>query len=272
MDFKKIFLGLALSLFVSGQALAEDKINISGSTTVLPVVQSASEIFMKKNPDISIAISADGSGSGLKALAEGFTDIAMSSRKIKEAEVDSASKRGITPLEIKVAIDALIPIVHPDNPVQELSMEQLKAIYSGEIKNWKELGGKNESVVVITRDSSSGTYETWYEVVMKKERISPRAQLQASNGGMAQAVHKNPKAIGYIGFGYLNDNIKAVKLNGVEASTATALDQSWPIARDLFLYTKKEPGGSIKKLIDFLLNPAEGQKIVKEVGYIPIVK
>ena len=267
-----IILSLVLSsiLTASPALAAEQEVVINGSTTVLPVIQKAGEAFMAANPGISLAISGGGSGNGIKALNEGLCDIAMSSRDIKGSEAEQGKAKGVNPLRTAVAVDALVPVVHPENPVKGLSAEQLKDIYMGKIRNWKELGGKDETIVVISRDTSSGTYETWADIIMKKEKVAPSALLQASNGAVAQAVAKNKKAIGYIGFGYLNRNLKKLNVNGVEATPATALAKEWPIARELYIFTNGQPTGAIKKLIDFLVDPQKGQKAVSEVGYIPL--
>jgi len=249
---------------------SEDEVLINGSTTVLPVVQKAGERFMAANPGVNLAISGGGSGNGIKALSEGLCQIAMSSRDIKSNEVEQAKSRGVDPVRVTVAVDALVPVAHPENPVANLSSDQLRAIYAGEITNWKDVGGTDAKIVVISRDTSSGTYETWEEIIMKKTKVAPSALLQASNGAVVQTVSKNRRAIGYIGFGYLNDKLKKLDVDGIEASQATALDKTWPIGRELYLFTNGEPQGSVKRFIDYMLDPEKGQKAVAETGYIPI--
>jgi len=269
-------IAVTLSLVIAGilaafpATAAQQEVIINGSTTVLPVMQNAGEAFMAANPDITLAISGGGSGNGIKALNEGLCDIAMSSRDIKDSEVEQGRAKGVIPVKTPVAVDALVPVVHPENPVTALSIEQLRDIYAGKVTNWKDLGGKDYTIVVISRDTSSGTYETWVELIMKKEKVAPSALLQASNGAVAQAVAKNKKAIGYIGFGYLNNALKKLDVNGIEATPATALVKQWPIARELYIFTNGQPSGAVKKLIDFLVDPQKGQKAVSEVGYIPL--
>ena len=253
-------------------AAGAEEIVINGSTTVLPVMQKAGEVFMAANPDISLAISGGGSGNGIKALNEGLCRIAMSSRDIKPAEVEQGRSRGVTAVRTPVAVDALVPVVHPDNPVRGLTSAQLRDIYMGKITDWKALGGQGGKIVVISRDTSSGTYETWEAIIMKKEKVTASALLQASNGTVAQAVSKNRRAIGYIGFGYLNASLKKLDVDGIEATPETALAKTWPIARELYLFTNGEPAGAVKKLMDFLLDPKKGQKAVAETGYIPLEK
>lgn len=269
-------LALCLGLFVvsplSFAHAAQDEIIINGSTTVLPVMQKGGEAFMEANPNISLAISGGGSGNGIKALNEGLCAVAMSSRDIKESEKTEAEKKGVAPYQIAIAVDALVPVVHPSNPVKGLSIEQLREIYKGKIKNWKEVGGNDEKIVILSRDTSSGTYESWEEIVMNKEKVTPTALMQTSNGGVVQAVSNNKKAIGYIGFGYLNPSLKKLDVNNIEATPATALAGEWPISRELYLFTNGEPQGAVKKLVDFMLDPMKGQKSVAEVGYIPLKK
>ena len=271
---KRLFTATVLfGLLAALPAFAAPKeIVINGSTTVLPVMQKAGEAFMAANPDISLAISGGGSGNGIKALNEGLCDVAMSSRDIKPSEVEEGKSKGVNAVRTAVAIDALVPVTHPENPVTALSMEQLKGIYAGAITNWKDLGGNDEKIVVISRDTSSGTYETWEQIVMNKERVTPAALLQASNGSVVQAVSKNKKAIGYVGFGYVNASLKKITVNGVEATAETALSGTWPIARELYIFTNGEPGGAVKKLVEYLVDPQKGQKAVLEAGFIPLQK
>lgn len=251
---------------------AQQEIVINGSTTVLPVMQKAGEAFMIVHPDISLAISGGGSGNGIKALNEGLCEVAMSSRDIKPSEVEEGKAKGVNAVRAAIAVDALVPVAHPENPVKNLTMEQLRDIYMGTITNWKDVGGKDENIVVISRDTSSGTYETWEEIIMKKGKVAPSALLQASNGAVAQAVSKNRKAIGYIGFGYLNASLKKLEVNGIEATPETALSHKWPIARELYIFTNGEPAGAVKTLVDYLLDPQKGQKAVQETGFIPLPK
>ena len=198
MQMKRIVLAslLALSCLLPAQAKAADEIVVNGATTVLPIMQKVSEAYMAANPNVQIALSGGGSGNGIKALLDGLANIAMSSRDIKGSEKELAAKKGINPVRTAVAVDALVPVVNPKNPINELSLDQLKDIYTGKITNWKELGGADANIVVVSRDTSSGTYETWEEMVMKKAKVMPKALLQASNGAVEQVVAKNPNAIG----------------------------------------------------------------------------
>jgi phosphate transport system substrate-binding protein len=260
---------VGLSLIGGASALAAENLVVNGSTTVLPIGQATAEAYMKKNPDMNISISGGGSGNGIKALIDKTTQVAMSSREMKKEEIELAKSRNVNPLEHKVAIDALTPVVHPSNPVANLTIEQLSLIYQGKIKNWREVGGKDLQIVVISRDTSSGTYESWQEKILHKEKVTPRAQLQASSGAVVQAVSKNRYAIGYIGIGYVNKSVKALTVNGIVANDTNALKGTYPIARPLYYYTNGQPKGAVAEYIKFVTGP-EGQKIVKREGFVPI--
>ncbi len=273
MKFSRMLLTafLALNVFGAGVVFAADEVSINGSTTVLPVIQKTAEAYMAANPSVALAISGGGSGNGIKALIDTLCDIAMTSREIKSNEVKLANSKGVQPKRYVVAIDALVPVVHPDNPVQTLTVEQLASIYKGEVDNWEDVGGVDAPVVVISRDTSSGTYETWQGKILGKARVTPRALLQASNGAVVQAVAKNKNAIGYIGYGYMNSSLKGLNVGDIAATAENALSGTWPIARELYLFTNGEAKGAAKGFIDFVLS-AEGQKLVKEVGFIPLTK
>jgi len=243
---------------------------IKGSTTVLPIAQKVAEAYMKQNPDVKISISGGGSGNGIKALIDGNTDIADSSRFIKEKEVKQAVGKGRYPVPFAVAYDCIVPVVHPSNQVMNITMQQLKAIYKGDIKNWKEIGGPDWPIVVISRDTSSGTYEVWNKKVMKKERVFPGALLQASNGAIVQAVSKNKNAIGYIGLGYMDKSIKALIVDRVKGSEETTLNGTFPVSRPLYMFTPGWPKEDVLKFINFVVHPEKGQKYVRDAGFVPL--
>jgi len=243
---------------------------IKGSTTVLPMAQKTAEVYMKEHPDVKISISGGGSGNGMKALIDGSTDIAMSSRFIKGKEVELAVEKGAYPVPFAVSYDCIVAVVHPSNPLNNLTMSQLKSIYKGEVKNWTELGGPDRPVVVISRDTSSGTYEVWHEKVLEKERVYAGALLQASNGAIVQAVSKNKNAIGYIGLGYLDPGVKAVTVNQIPGSEETTLNGTYPISRALYMFTRGWPEGDILNFMNFVLHPKKGQQFVREAGFVPL--
>lgn len=268
--FRKAVLSIMAVLMLGGVSFAGSSLVIKGSTTVLPVAQGTLEAFMKVNPGVQISLSGGGSGEGIKALIDKTTDIATSSREIKDKEAELAKSRGINPVSHVVAYDAIIPVVHPKNKVTNLSIDQLSQIYQGKITNWKEVGGDNLQIVVISRDSSSGTFESWDHFVMNKAKVTPKAQMLASNGALVTAVAKNKYAIAYLGIGYVNKSVKPVMVNGVKASVQTAMSKEYPFSRELFMYTNGEPEGPVAKYISFVKSPA-GQKIVAKEGFVPLV-
>jgi len=268
---KKILTILLSVIFVSGVmgfSYAED-LRIDGSTTVLPIAQKGAEVFMKKNPSVRVFVSGSGSGTGIKALIDGTTNIATSSREAKEKEIASAKEKGVTLTGHKVALDGIVPVVHPSMKITDITTEQLRDIYNGKIKKWKELGGPDRPISVVSRDTSSGTYEVWEEKILKGDRVRPDALLVASNGQAVQTIAQNKFAIGYIGIGYIEKSVKVLKVNAKTASADTVRDGSWPVSRPLFMYTSGTPGGNIAKFIDFMLSK-DGQKVVNEVRYVSI--
>jgi phosphate transport system substrate-binding protein len=256
---------LALTLF-AGPALA-DTVVVRGSTTVLPIMLKAAEEFMKKNPEINVSVSGGGSGFGVKALLDRSCDIAMASRLVKPKEEKMAQERDIYMVKHEIAQDAIIPVVHPENPIDGISMEELRNIYMGKVKQWSYIGGPDWPVVVISRDTSSGTYETWQDIVLAGNRVFRGAQLHASNGAIVQAVSKNKNTIGYVGIGYVDQNVKALSVDGIEPTRENARDWVYPIVRTLQVYTDGAPKGATKKLIDFMQSP-EGQELVVETGFL----
>ena len=268
--FKKTVMAMVGFALMSSVAFASSSIVIKGSTTVLPVAQRTLEAFMKKNPHVQMSLSGGGSGEGIKALIDKTAAIATSSREIKKEEVELAQKKGVKPVAHVVANDAIVPIVHPKNRVKNLSIDQLSQIYQGKITNWKEVGGDDLKIVVISRDSSSGTFESWDHFVMKKAKVSPRAQMLASNGAIVTAIAKNRYAISYLGIGYVNKSVKVLQVNGITASVASALAKEYPLSRELYMYTDGETKGDVAKYIDFVKS-VEGQKIVVKEGFVPLM-
>jgi phosphate transport system substrate-binding protein len=269
--FKKTVLATVAFTLVSSVSFADSSIVIKGSTTVLPIAQAALEAYMKTNRGVQISLSGAGSGDGIKALIDKTTDVANSSREIKKEEISMAATKGVKPIAHVVAHDALIPVVHPQNKVKNLSTDQLSQIYQGKITNWKEVGGENLKIVVISRDSSSGTFESWDHFVMKKAKVTPRAQMLASNGAIVTAIANNRYAIGYLGMGYINKSVKPLQVNGVMGSAQTVLSKQYPLARELYMYTNGEPTGEVAKFISFVKS-AQGQKIVVQEGFVPLTK
>jgi len=263
------FIALAACSFTIATHAADTKVVVKGSTTVLPISLKAAEDF-KKEKGIAVSIDGSGSGNGIKALLDGNCDIANSSRGMNTQELDSAKSKGLKIKEIAVAYDMVIPVVHPSNPVKNLTSDQLKGIYDGSIKNWKEVGGKNANIVVVSRESSSGTFEIWNEHILKKTDVRKDSLLQASNGAVVSAVAGNPKAIGYVGFGYLSKSIKAASINGIDATIENGKSGKFPVSRKLYMYVDENKlSKESKEFIAFILGD-KGQKIVKEEGFIPL--
>lgn len=257
--------------FIAGLSAADDsKIIIKGSTTVLPITMKAVEAYKKIKPQVSISVEGSGSGNGINALLDGSTDLANSSREMKKEEYAKAEKAGQKIKEIEIALDMVIPVVHPSNPIKNLSKDQLKAIYTGAVTNWKDLGGKDEKIVVVSRETSSGTYEYWNEDVLKKADVRKDSLIQASNGAVVNVIANNKKAIGYIGFGYVNKSVKALKVDDIEPTLANGKTKKFPISRNLYVYVnEKKYNQASKDFIAYLLSPA-GQKIVSQAGFISL--
>lgn len=243
---------------------------IKGSDTILPLAQAEAEEFMSKYHEKSVTVTGGGSGVGIAALIDGEVDIASASRTMKESEIKAAEANGINPVQDVIAYDGISVIVNPDNPISELSFEQLRGIYNGSISNWKDVGGEDEPVAVLSRDSSSGTYEYFKEEVLLEDEYRPDALTQPTTGAIVTEVSQNPNAIGYIGVAYLDDSVKALSLDaGVGSeypSSENIISGKYPLARPLFFYTNGEPEGLIKEFVDFVQSE-EGQNIVLEVGY-----
>lgn len=248
---------------------------VKGSDTVLPLAQKESEEQTKTNKDINVTIVGGGTGVGITALLEGTTDIAMASRNLKTEEKLKLSEVQKEVEVVTVAYDALAIILNPTNKVGKLTREQIEKIYTGEIKNWKEVGGEDAKIIMYSRESSSGTYEFFKEEVMDKKNYATNVLSMPATGAIVQAVSQTKGAIGYVGFAYLNKDVKAVSVSYdkgqtfVEPSVASAKDKTYPIARPLFYIYDKSNATKVKPVVDFILSD-EGQKIVFEVGYIPL--
>ncbi len=254
---------------ISASSLSAKTLALKGSTTVLPIVQKCAEAYMVQNPDVIITISGGGSGNGIKSIIDNTSNIGTSSRFIKEKEIKHAQSKDVYPVPFRIALDCIAPVLNSTNKVSNLSMDQLKNIYLGNITNWKDVGGQNGKIVVISRDSSSGTFGVWKNIVMKKKRVTPRALVLASNGSIVQAVAKTPNAIGYIGTGYTTKNIKIISINNVKPTEENTVNGSFPISRPLFMFTNNWPKGETMRFITFVLSK-KGQALVAEAGSIPV--
>ena len=244
-------------------------ITLRGSTTCLPIVQRALEVYVQKRPRAEVQIAGGGSGTGIKALLEGTVEAAMSSRPMKPRERRLARERGLHVEEFPFALDAIAVIVHPSNPTEGLTLEQIRDLFSGRIANWKALGGPARRVVVVSRESSSGTFECFQHRVMGRLRVTPWALLGSANATVLQMVSQTPGAIGYVGLGYLRPTVKVLKVGGVFPSEETVRNGTYPLVRPLYIYTRGEPQGALREFLEFLLGP-QGQRVVREQGFIPI--
>ena len=268
---KKQTLAIITAVAIAGAASAADKIVIDGSTTVGPIAKAFAEYFMAANPDVNITVSESGSGNGAKSLVNNTCDVAAMSRPMKEKEFKAAADKGIQPIAHVIALDGLPILVHPSNPVQDLTVEQVRKIYLGETKNWKEVGGPDKAIVSISRDTNSGTYETFAKLVMSKQKIHKDCEYVGSNGAIRQRVQSTPAAIGYAGLGFVDKTVKALKVNGIYPSAETVQTGEYPIARPLFMYTNKYPklGGTLYRFMTIHLTE-DGQEMVEEIGFVPV--
>ncbi len=264
----------ALTLGITA-TLSAQKIVIKGSDTVLPLAQKEAETFMKKNAGKSVTVVGGGSGVGISALLDNSTDIAMSSRKIKMDERMKLQDAGRAFKEVIIANDALSVIVNPSNKVGKLTREQLEGIFTGKIKNWKEVGGDDLQIIVYSRETSSGTYEFFKEHVMNRKNYASSVLNMPATGAIIQSVSQTKGAIGYVGLAYVTKEVKdvAVSYNQgktyVNSSVEAAKNKTYPIVRPLYFYYPTSKEASVKPFIDFVLG-AEGQELVNKVGYISL--
>ncbi|MDR1296973.1 MAG: PstS family phosphate ABC transporter substrate-binding protein, partial [Deltaproteobacteria bacterium] len=250
-------------------AEARPTLRISGSSTLLPVTESAAEIYLLDRRDLLLTVSGTGTGEGIRSLIDGNIDIADASRDVKIEETRRAAANKTELLRHVVALDCLAVIVHPSNPVGHLTMSQLKDIYLGTIVNWSQVGGPDMVIVPINRDSSSGTFEMWVEEVLQGARHRPDAQVQSSSGGVAYAVSGNRHALGYVSLGFLSPEVRALAVDGVEPTLETASDGTYPIKRDLYMFTRPDRSAEVDKFLAFMESET-GRDIVREAGFIPL--
>lgn len=235
---------------------------VAGSTSVQPYAEVLAEEYMILNPDYQIDIQGGGSSAGITAAQSQSADIGMSSRGLKDEENSLWS--------IEIAKDGLVIIVHPENSVDNLDLEQIKDIYTGQITEWSQVGGSNSKIHLIAREEGSGTRSAFTELVMGDEEITPKAIVQDSNGSVMQLVSGDPNAIGFISLGLVNDEVKALDLDGVEATAENIMNDSYKLARPFLFVTNNEPTGLTKSFIDFTLS-IEGQQLLSNEGLVPVV-
>ncbi len=269
-----VSLVLLLFAFIAG-GVAEEKITVKGSDTMVILSQRWAEKYMAANPDVTIQVTGGGSGTGLSALINGTTDIANSSRPIKNSERDKLKERfGTRGIEIKCALDGLAIYVHKSNPVKELTLQQVKDIYTAKIRNWKEVGGADKKIILYSRENNSGTYVYFLENVLLGEDFAASAQYLPGTASVVNAVAKDESGIGYGGAAY-GEGISEMGIKKDDSSPAyrPTLENigsgNYPISRYLYMYVRNRPEGSMKAFIDWTLSD-QGQAIVSEVGYFPI--
>lgn len=266
----------AILLATGSFALAADKaleafkdqkgqIDIAGGTAHIPVMKGAAKQIMTYNPDVRITVAGGGSGAGVQKVGEGLAQIGNTGRALKEGEIQ---KYGL--VTFPFAIDGVAVAVNPKNPVDGLSKAQLKDIFAGKIKNWKEVGGADAPIALYVREDGSGTRETFEERALDKGTSAESANVINSNGAMKTAISQNPDAIGYVGIGHLDNSIKGVKIDGMVPSQEGAANGDYKVTRLLYMNTKGEPTGIVESFVNYIFSPA-GAELIKEAGYIPYV-
>jgi phosphate transport system substrate-binding protein len=258
-------------------------IQIKGSDTIVNLAQAWAERFVENRPDVNVGVTGGGSGTGFAALFNGTCGIAMSSREIEEKEKILAQSKGVSPVEFKVGLDGLAILINKENPVDKLTISQLRDIFTAKITNWKEVGGNDLKIVVLSRESNSGTHMFFKEHVIRsgdkksKAEFSVHSLLMPSSQAIYDETVQNPHALGYVGMGFINDKVKAVSVAAdanaeyVYPTPENVLDGKYPISRPLYLYTDGRPKGITEEFIDYALSQ-DGQKIVLETDFVPIKK
>ena len=257
---------LAVSLSATAGA-AVGTLVLDGSTTVGPLAKTFAAYFTKKY-GVRVTVSESGSGNGAKSLINGSCTIATMSRVMKAAEIAAARQKGVNPVASVVALDGLAMVVHPANTVRSLTKAQISSIYRGSITNWREVGGPNARIVVIQRESNSGTEESFKELVIGKGvQITGNAETQSSNGSVKSRVSTTLSAIGCLGHGFVDGSVKVVAVNGILPTVTTVKNGSYPVSRPLYFYTNGQPSGVVKQFVD-LPKSAEGKRMITELGFI----
>jgi phosphate transport system substrate-binding protein len=244
----------------------EGKIDIAGGTAHIPVMKDAAEAIMRVNPKIRITVAGGGSGVGVQKVGEGLANIGNTGRALTQAEID---KYGLKTFPF--ALDGVAVAVNPKNTMGALTSQQVRDIFAGKIKNWQDVGGPNAPIHLFTRDEASGTRETFWKKLLKKGPIEAKANIVASNGVMKMALEQDPQAIGYLGIGFVDAKVKAIKLDGVEPTQENAKNGTYPVTRLLYMNTKGEPTPLVKAFIDYVKGP-EGAKLIQKHGFIPTSK
>jgi len=269
-----LILAVLVGMTVAGAAAAEPQtIKMEGSTTVGPIADAYVEAFKKMHPDVTITVNKSGSGNGAAAMVDSRCDIANMSRFMKAQEFKDAVAKGVMPVAHAIAMDGVCVIVNPSNPIGALTTAQVRDIYTGKVTNWKELGGADQKIVVVSRDTSSGTYETFESLVMAKQKMASGVQYVASNPEAHATVKSTAGAVAYVGLGFVDKDVKALKMDGVMPSRKTIAKGEYPVSRPLFMFTNGYPklGSIIHALVTFHLT-AKGQDIIDAKGFVPVTE
>lgn len=271
MKKKTVTILIALGLLTSTNVMAQEKLHIEGSTTVGPIADGFAEVFGKLYPEVAITVNKSGSGTGASALIDGRCDIATMSRFMKDKEFKDAVDKNVFPVAHAIAMDGVCVVLHPSNPISALTTEQVRNIYTGKITNWKELGGPDLSIVVISRDTSSGTYETFENFVMNKEKMAPSVEQVSTNAQMFGRIESTKAAIGYVGYGFVKSGVKAITLDGIKPTVQTILNGQYPVSRPLYMFTNgyPRPGSMTHKFVTFYLTE-DGQEVIEDKGFVPV--
>ena len=265
---------IACMVIVSGLvcgSLRADTLQIEGSTTVGPIADAFAEYFQSIYPDLKITVKKTGSGDGAAALVDGRCDIADMSRFMKDTEFKEAVAKNIFPVAHVIAMDGVCVIVHPSNPVKAVTREQVRDIYKGKIKNWRELGGPDMPIVPISRDTSSGTYETFHELVMAKQEMAANVEYVNANPQAHARVRNTQGAIGYVGLGFVDSNVKALEIDKIKPSRKTISSGTYPVSRPLYMFTNGYPklGSMTHRFVTFHYTE-KGQELIEAKGFVPL--
>jgi phosphate transport system substrate-binding protein len=268
---KNAMIGMIALVLVAAAAASAESLTIEGSTTVGPIADAFAEYFKNVYPDLDVTVKKTGSGDGAAALMDGRCDVATMSRFMKEGEFKDAVGNGVLPVAHVAAMDGVCVIVHPSNPVKALTREQVRDIYMGKTTNWSQVGGPSTPIVAISRDTSSGTYETFHNLVMAKKDMGSGVEYVNSNPQAHARVKTTQGAIGYVGLGFVDSAVRALKIDGVLPTRKTIASGTYPVSRPLYMFTNGYPklGSMVHKFCTFYLTE-RGQELIEAKGFVPL--
>lgn len=262
-----VVVAVSAALLASGceaRAASSTKLTVSGSTTVLPIAETAAEQFMHDNPGTSVLVAGIGSSAGIESVANGSSDIGTSSRDLKDPE------KSLGLVDTPIAHDAIAVIVNPSNPVRALTKAQIAGIFTGRITNWAQVGGPDREIGVVNRDEASGTREAFWKIVLDGKPFDRTAAVLPGTGQVRFVVGESPGAVGYISVGFVDDTVRAIAVDGVEPSEASIVSKRYPISRVLHFFTKGKPSGLAQRYIDYVLSAAVQEGVVRDAGFLPM--